>query len=377
MDEDLTKAYAQAQAYAPSAAAPTEPYLLGAPIPPEIMAAIELPHIAADQALLRHALKQAEHVNNPALTALLEMDLKCGPLAEPTDSWGFVINGRPTIIGDFVQIPGDQPEIIRVERIFSSAAAQSFGGDVFIQGIVLTPGPDPHILTPQPRSAMAPWTAGTRTEVLTQPDPTRPSAWVAPALAPVPALPAETSLLPPVPAADPEDALYDMGIPLPPGLGLKAMVPDKRSPADVKTGRCVFCGGSTDLLPPIATGRKSFMRAHEMCALSLPEVWRARPEQLQKAGVKPHVPLDGWCWFNIAKAARRCAPLRCAKCNKLGAGVGCWVASCRVTMHYHCAVSTEWEFDEGKHGMFYCEKHRNNIPQHVSDEDDESEEDEV
>ena len=76
---------------------------------------------------------------------------------------------------------------------------------------------------------------------------------------------------------------------------------------------------------PFKIGGKgnAVVNVHESCALCCPEV--------SKEG--PH-------WYNVCKAVRRARKSKCSGCGQTGATIGCWVETCKVNLHWHCAVAS-------------------------------------
>jgi len=115
---------------------------------------------------------------------------------------------------------------------------------------------------------------------------------------------------------------------------------------------CSLCGGPDDdgpeghLVGPFKLPGKgnTLVKVHEQCALYCPEV--------SKEG--PH-------WYNISKAVRRGRRSKCTSCQQMGATIGCYVETCKVNNHWHCAVESGWQFDTEHDGRnFFCARHRKN-----------------
>ena len=122
---------------------------------------------------------------------------------------------------------------------------------------------------------------------------------------------------------------------------------------------CALCGRPDDHGPegpfvgPFRMAGKGNTTAsvHEQCALCCPEV--------SKEG--PH-------WYNVCKAIRRARRSKCTACMQPGATIGCYVETCKVNLHWHCAVHSGWDFaaeklENGK--AFFCQRHRKNSSWHA------------
>ncbi|KAG9395729.1 PWWP domain [Carpediemonas membranifera] len=358
LSDDIKAPYEEAKAALAMQSEPQAPYLVGAAIPTDIIRTVQFPYMRLEKAIMNRAL---EHLGGKGkdsysnMKKLLHDDLETGPLSEPADFWGCVLaDGTLLTVGDCVRVQhGDRWDGIRVERIYVGSAQ---GQPVFVHGTSLAGRSDgSRLLSVEKRGRMATWAEVTRITVVRADEPGE-TGFCCPDLEPLPELPEEDALIEP---PSPEDVLQDIGVPLPPGLTLKQMTADKVASTKPTNPKCVFCGKhDSSIIGPIKSSKKAGIYFHEMCALSLPEVWRAAPSQLVKAGLTPHETLGDHCWFNVAKSFKRAGPLRCSICSKLGAGVGCWVPSCRVSVHYHCACQTGWVYKPELHGQFFCEKHR-------------------
>ncbi|OCT93043.1 uncharacterized protein LOC100127287 [Xenopus laevis] len=75
----------------------------------------------------------------------------------------------------------------------------------------------------------------------------------------------------------------------------------------------------------------------------------------------PHEEFGGFDRQTVEDEIKRGKRMKCSKCNKTGATIGCDVKSCRKTYHYMCAKSDRASIieNEGKEQyLIYCIKHR-------------------
>ncbi len=81
------------------------------------------------------------------------------------------------------------------------------------------------------------------------------------------------------------------------------------------------------------------------------------------AEFSPEVSIKNGVWFNVMKSINRGRQLRCVRCKKNGATIGCNETNCKENYHFGCCDSS-WKFEVDGKGYF-CEKHRKQtmIPQ--------------
>jgi hypothetical protein len=76
------------------------------------------------------------------------------------------------------------------------------------------------------------------------------------------------------------------------------------------------------------------------------------------AEFSPDVYIKNGVWYNVIKCINRGKQLRCVRCKKNGATIGCNEASCKENYHFGCCDSS-WKFEEdGK--SYLCALHRQN-----------------
>jgi WD40 repeat protein len=106
---------------------------------------------------------------------------------------------------------------------------------------------------------------------------------------------------------------------------------------DRTTLTCALCGlGHSEEFPlpgpelgehPIVHRDRRFW-VHDDCAKFSPQVIKAQ---------------TGY-WSNIVREINRGRQLKCSRCNRPGATIGCLVTKCKKNYHYLCAVETDWDF---------------------------------
>ncbi|XP_028325924.1 uncharacterized protein kmt2bb isoform X2 [Gouania willdenowi] len=125
------------------------------------------------------------------------------------------------------------------------------------------------------------------------------------------------------------------------------------SKADLDTGwsnedarQCCLCQKYGDLKPNEA-GRLLYLGqnewAHVNCCLWSAEVFEE----------------DNGSLLHVHSAVARGRLMRCERCNKTGATVGCCLTSCQSNYHFMCARSRQCVFQDDK--KVYCHKHRHLI----------------
>ncbi|KAJ3273827.1 Kinesin-like protein kif3b [Terramyces sp. JEL0728] len=119
---------------------------------------------------------------------------------------------------------------------------------------------------------------------------------------------------------------------------------------DVAAKECMFCHlpeneensfvSDKPFLISIGTKSKHYSQlwAHEKCARYAPEVF-----------------VDKGNWYNVGRAVRRSRGLKCIKCEKPGATIGCFKSKCFRNYHLECTDKDLSFFDRGI--LFWCPKH--------------------
>ncbi|KAI9501531.1 hypothetical protein BX070DRAFT_37661 [Coemansia spiralis] len=121
--------------------------------------------------------------------------------------------------------------------------------------------------------------------------------------------------------------------------------------------RCAFCGdddpdengllgGFIENCPLILTStredgviRRRRFWAHVACAKYSPEVLTSSSGR----------------WYNVAAALRRARTIKCAKCKKRGATIGCFYERCQKSYHVSCTGMPKSFFESGR--TFWCARH--------------------
>ncbi|KAJ2458572.1 hypothetical protein GGF42_001992, partial [Coemansia sp. RSA 2424] len=115
--------------------------------------------------------------------------------------------------------------------------------------------------------------------------------------------------------------------------------------------RCAFCGGADSARDAFVAGGRPFVLggggggagavfwAHDACARHSPEVLATATG----------------AWYNVAAALRRARTIKCARCRKRGASVGCLHERCQRSYHVPCTGMTRAQLDRGM--TFWCPRH--------------------
>eukprot|EP00736_Rhodelphis_marinus_P001805 Rmarinus@m.24332 len=113
------------------------------------------------------------------------------------------------------------------------------------------------------------------------------------------------------------------------------------APADAKCGFCgeLSAGPIDPLFGPFISGKQQ-QWVHARCVLWSAEVYQ-----------------EGGLLHNVEPALKRGRQLRCTKCQRRGATIGCNYHSCTKTYHYDCAVAAGCCLDEGRMVVF-CPTHK-------------------
>jgi len=82
------------------------------------------------------------------------------------------------------------------------------------------------------------------------------------------------------------------------------------------------------------------------------------------AEYSPDVYYKNGAWRNVIKCVNRGKQLRCVRCKKNGATIGCHESSCKENIHFGCCDSG-WSFD-GMGREYRCLLHRKSIPEEPS-----------
>lgn len=130
---------------------------------------------------------------------------------------------------------------------------------------------------------------------------------------------------------------------------------------------CGFCHSSTEsrITGPLLS--KDGIVAHRSCLFYSSNIVNENtPDDDDLLGFRPE---------DVKEEIRRGSRLKCAKCRKSGATVGCEVKKCKKSYHYPCAVEDKAEnIEDDKEGIFkiYCRLHktRTSISLDDSDEND-------
>jgi hypothetical protein len=127
------------------------------------------------------------------------------------------------------------------------------------------------------------------------------------------------------------------------GLLLKRMLHNNVD-KDTDDMKDQFCGEFMDF-EGVWVSRYSFRRpkrtfAHYYCAVACPQVW-----------------FTGREWKGVWKEILRGQRLECSACRVNGATIGCFINSCGVKMHLHCALKNGFQMLRYNSNNFFCPKH--------------------
>lgn len=114
------------------------------------------------------------------------------------------------------------------------------------------------------------------------------------------------------------------------------------------TKTCVFCKNpfsDYEFMNPIARTKKrktqsDYFFCHYICAEYSPEVYSLNLKHR---------------WFNINAALERSKSLKCFKCKRLGATLGCFDIKCEKSFHIPCSGYSTEMLESG--AIFWCPSH--------------------
>lgn len=99
--------------------------------------------------------------------------------------------------------------------------------------------------------------------------------------------------------------------------------------------------------------KKTVYFLHELCAIWTPEVYLSDTNK----------------FVNLAEASLRCQHLECSFCEEVGAGLGCFEATCKQSFHYLCAKMAGCVLVKSKFKC-YCPAHSTLLPESEQEEED-------
>jgi hypothetical protein len=107
--------------------------------------------------------------------------------------------------------------------------------------------------------------------------------------------------------------------------------------------KCGFCDQVATKLDPFISSSPFVSKVmkfwcHESCAKFSPEVVKKDDQ-----------------WFNVSKALKRGKNLKCVKCEKIGATLGCFNTKCFRNYHLHCTDKPQKHFEDKI--IFWCPRH--------------------
>ncbi|KAJ8253461.1 hypothetical protein GJAV_G00213200 [Gymnothorax javanicus] len=128
---------------------------------------------------------------------------------------------------------------------------------------------------------------------------------------------------------------------------------------------CGFCHSSTEstITGPLLS--KDDIVAHRSCLFYSSNIVNENtPDDDDLLGFRPE---------DVKEEIRRGGRLKCAKCKKSGATVGCEVKKCKKSYHYPCAVEDNAEnIEDDEEGIFkiYCRLHKTRTSASLDDSDE-------